>query len=275
MNNLRSGFVASGQAKLYHEAAGSGSAMVMIHAGVADHRQWNAAFDHFQNSHSVLRYDMRGFGQSEPVEGSFRAIDDLNAVLAEVNPEEPKIMMGCSMGGTLAMDYTLTNPDEVSALIMVCSGPSGLSLDVAEPDKFALVEKADAAGDLDRVCELETQIWFDGAGRAPTDVPAESRALLYEMNRIALAHESRHRGERKPDLTPAAYSRLHEIKIPVMILTGALDIPFMAAAADVMCEAIPHAHRVEFADTAHLPSMEHPDLFNQTVAEFLGSHSLM
>lgn len=265
-----SGFAASDKARLYFETAGNGPNMVMIHAGVADNRQWNAAFDHFQASHSVLRYDMRGFGQSEPVEGAYRPIDDLNAVLAEADVEGPKIMMGCSMGGTLAMDYALTYPEEVSALIMICSGPSGLSLDVEAPEKFAEVDDAESEGNWDLACELETQIWFDGS-RKPDEVDPTARALLYDMNRLAYTHGIRELGEREKDISPAGYKRLDEIKCPTLIVTGVLDIPFMSAAAELMCEGIPHAQRVDFENAAHLPNMEHPQKFNACVENFLRS----
>ena len=269
MSDSRSSFASSGPAQIYFETAGSGSNLVLIHAGVADSRQWNAAFDYFQASHRVLRYDMRGYGRSEPVAGSYRALDDLQAVVDAAEMSGPKVLLGCSMGGTLAMDYTLTHPGAVSALIMVCSGPSGLSLDVDEPAKFAEVEQAEAAGDLDRVCELETQIWFDGCGRESNAVEPQSRALLYTMNRLALEQASRNLGTREFDVAPAAYKRLAEIEVPVMILTGGLDIPYMAAAAEFMRNEMPHAHTVTFSDSAHLPNMEHPDRFNECVHRFL------
>ena len=269
MTNTRSGFVSSGGAQIYFEVAGSGPGLVMIHAGVADRRQWHAAFDHFQRTNTVLRYDMRGFGKSEPVEGEYRPIDDLRAVLSETDLQGPNIMMGCSMGGTLAMDYTISHPDDVKALIMVCSGPSGLALDIEAPAAFAEVEKAERANDLERVCELETQIWFDGAGRSPREVDQEARALLFEMNRVALEHAGRELGKRKPDLVSFAADRLSEIDVPVLIVTGKLDIPYMSAAAALMREAIPNAQSAEFPDAAHLPNMEHPERFNDIVQQFV------
>lgn len=264
-------FAWSGDARICFETAGAGDDFVMIHAGVADKRQWNAAFDHFRQTHRVLRYDMRGYGESEPIEGVYRAIDDLCAVLDAAGMRQKKIMMGCSMGGSLAMDFTLTHPHEVEALIMVCSGPSGLSLDVESPKEFELVEEAGRAGDWDRVCELETQIWFDGRGRAAGDVDGQARALLYEMNRRALEYERRDLGPREHDATPAAYKRLAEIDVPVLIVTGALDVPFMAGAAEIMRESIPNTVSVEFDDAAHLPNMEHPARFNAEVERFLES----
>ncbi len=245
----------------------------MLHAGVADHRQWNAAFEHFASSYRVLCYDMRGFGRSAPVPGSFRAIDDLETVLDALSVTRPVILMGCSMGGSLAMDFSIAHPGAVSALIMVCSGPSGLKLDVPEPEQFELVALAEQEGDLDRVCELETQIWFDGESRAPGDVDPQQRALLYEMNRTALEHASRGLGERQPDLQPPACKRLDEIDAPVLVLVGELDLPYMHAAADYMGANIRRVQRENIAGTAHLPSMEQAQEFNQIVGAFLDEHT--
>ena len=262
-------FTTSGSARICYEIAGDGVPIVFVHAGVADRRQWNDAFTYFGETHAVLRYDMRGFGQSKPVAGSYRSMDDLQAVLTASGTEGPKVMVGCSMGGSLAMDYKLAHPDAVKALVMVCSGPSGLSLDVEAPAKFALVEEAEAAGDWDRVCELETQIWFDGRDREPNEVDASARALLFEMNRLALEHGRLELGERQFDLTPAAYKRLAEIAVPVLIVTGGRDVPFMAAAADVMRSSIPNVQSVDFPDAAHLPNMEEPLRFNAEIERFL------
>src|SRR5688572_15605859 len=166
----KSGFVNSGNAQLYYETAGQGVPLVMIHAGVADSRQWNNEFAFFARDYQVIRYDMRGYGKSEPVDGEFNHLDDLVTILITLGIHEPVAIMGCSMGGGLAMDFALTHPTRVRALIMVGSAPSGLELDVPSPAKFAEVEKAFEAGDLNLVCEIETQIWFDGAGRTPEQV---------------------------------------------------------------------------------------------------------
>lgn len=174
-----SGFIKNGNAQLYYETVGGGLPFVMIHAGVADSRQWNNEFVFFADNYHVLRYDMRGYGKSEPVEGEFSHMGDLVSILDALEFHEPLIMMGCSMGGGLAMDFALTHPSRVKALIMVGSGPSGLELDVPAPAKFADAEKAFEAGDLDLVGEIETQIWFDGMDRTPEQVNQTMRKLQY------------------------------------------------------------------------------------------------
>ena len=268
-HQTKSGFVNVGDARLYYETAGQGIPFVMIHAGVADSRQWNNEFSFFANHYQVIRYDMRGYGKSEPVDGEFNHLDDLAAILNALGIQEPALIMGCSMGGGLAMDFALTHPDRVRALILVGSGPSGLELDVPSPAKFADAEKAFEAGDLDLVAEIETQIWFDGSGRTPEQVNQGMRNLLYEMNRLALAHEAKQLGKRIPNSPVPAFDRLADLKIPVLIIAGAHDTPYILAAADYMVERIPSAQKVIIEDAAHLPNMDHPDEFQTHVTNFL------
>jgi pimeloyl-ACP methyl ester carboxylesterase len=66
----QSGLAAIDGARIYNEVAGEGRPLVMIHAGVADRRQWDHEFAHFARRFRVLRYNMRGYGKSEPVEGA-------------------------------------------------------------------------------------------------------------------------------------------------------------------------------------------------------------
>lgn len=268
-HQTESGFVDVGDARLYYETAGQGTPFVMIHAGVADSRQWNNEFAFFANHYQVIRYDMRGYGKSEPVDGEFNHLDDLAAILNALGIQEPALIMGCSMGGGLAMDFALTHPDRVKALIMVGSGPSGLELDVPTPSKFADAEKAFEAGDLDLVCEIETQIWFDGSGRTPEQVHQGMRKLLYEMNRQALAHEAKQLGKRIPNSQIPAFDRLGDLKIPVLIIVGTHDTPYILASADYMVARIPSARKVVIEDAAHLPNMDHPDEFQAIVTNFL------
>ena len=268
----KSGFVNSGNAQLYYETAGQGVAFIMIHAGVADSRQWNNEFAYFAPKYHVVRYDMRGYGKSEPVDGEFNHLDDLAAVLDTLGLHEPVILMGCSMGGGLAMDFALAHPSRVRALIMVGSGPSGLELDVPAPAKFAEAEKAFEAGDLDLVAEIETQIWFDGAGRTPEQVNQAMRKLAYEMDRQVLSHETKQLGKRLPNTQAPAFDRLSDLKIPVLIIVGAHDTPYILAAADYMVERIPSTQKVKIEDAAHLPNMDQPDEFQSIVTNFLEDH---
>jgi len=265
----KSGFVNIGEARVYYETAGQGTPFIMIHAGVADRRQWNNEFENFAQQYQVVRYDMRGYGKSEPVEGEFSHMSDLVSLLDALEIQTPIILMGCSMGGGLAMDFALTHPSKVKVLIMVGSGPSGLKLDVPTPAKFAEVEKAYDAGDLDLTAELETQIWFDGTDRMRGQVNQEMRELAYQMNRKALDYESRQLGKRLPNTETPAFDRLADLTVPVLVIVGTHDTPYILAASDFMIERIPSAQKVVIEDAAHLPNMDHPDEFQADVSTFL------
>lgn len=270
-SDTKTGFANINNTKIYYEIAGKGIPFVMIHAGVADSRQWNNEFTFFAQEHQVLRYDTRGYGRSEPVDGEFSYMDDFVSLLDTLEFHEPLIMMGCSMGGGLAMDFALAQPSRVRALIMVGSAPSGLELDVPTSPKFAEAEQAFEAGDLDRVAELETQIWFDGAVRAPEQVDQTMRRLCYEMNRQALSHEVKQLGKRLPNTEIPAFERLADLTIPVLVIVGAHDTPYILAAADYMIEKIPSARKVTIQDAAHLPNMDQPQEFREIVTAFLKS----
>jgi pimeloyl-ACP methyl ester carboxylesterase len=268
-NRSDAGFVAINNALIYYEIAGEGTPFVMIHAGVADSRQWSNEFPFFANRFRVLRYDMRGYGKSEPVDGEYSHLQDLTALLDHLQIDQPLIAMGCSMGGGLAMNLALTRPSKVRALIMVDAGPPGLELDTPTPAGFAEAEKAFNAGNLDLVAEIETQIWFDGAARTPTQVNQAMRKLVYEMNRIALSHEAKRLGKRVPDTQVAAAERLSELRIPVLVIVGAHDTPYTLAAADYMVEKLPTARKVTIDDAAHLPNLDHPAEFQGILTTFL------
>jgi 2-hydroxy-6-oxonona-2,4-dienedioate hydrolase len=264
----KSGMAGINGARIYYETAGEGMPLVMIHAGVADNRQWNNEFPYFAQWYRVLRYDLRGYGKSEPVDGEFSHLGDLISLLDHLEFREPLIVMGCSMGGGIAMDFALKEPSRVKALIMVGSGPSGLELDVPTHPKFPDAEKAYHAGDLDRLTEIETQIWFDGMNRTPDQVNPTMRKLAYEMNRRALGHEARKLGKRLPDSPSPAADRLAEIAIPVLVIAGEHDTPYILAAADVMETKIRSARKVIIEDAAHLPNMDHPEEFQKIVKTF-------
>jgi pimeloyl-ACP methyl ester carboxylesterase len=279
MRDRESGFAPINDARIYYEtayeAAGDGEPFVMIHAGVADCRQWNNEFDYFAARYRVVRFDMRGYGKSEPVAGDFSHLRDLTALLAYLHIDEPVVLMGCSMGGGIAMDFALTNPSRARALIMVGSGPSGLALDVPplEPDRFSEAQAALEAGDLDRVTEIQTQIWFDGIGRTPSQVNQEMRKLAYAMGRIAVVNEAKKLGKRLPDAEVPAAQRLDELRVPVLTIVGEHDLPYLLAASDYMAQHIPSARKVLMRDAAHLPNMDHPDEFGRIVDRFLSGVS--
>jgi 3-oxoadipate enol-lactonase len=264
----RSGFASANGAQVYYEIAGSGPAVVFVHAGIADSRMWDEQFYTFAGDFRVLRYDLRGFGQTAPVAGEFSHYDDLRALLDALDIRQAALV-GCSKGGTAAMDFALAYPQRATALVMASSTPSGYqSEDEAPPPFWDDLVAAWKAGELDRVAEFEVRLWVDGHTRTPDQVDGAIRDKVRAMNLIALRNEKLGLGQERP-LDPPAMERLAELSIPVMALVGDLDMPDIIAAARLMAGQIAGARQVIMSGAAHLPNMEQPAQFNRIVGEFL------
>ena len=123
---------------IYADLYGKGKrGVVLVHGGRFNKESWAKQAPVLAKAgFRVLAIDLRGYGKSEPAQGEFSHLSDLVSLLDALEIHDPLVVMGCSMGGGLAMDFALTHPSRVKALIMVGSGPSGLELDVPAPAKF-------------------------------------------------------------------------------------------------------------------------------------------
>lgn len=246
----------------------------MIHAGIADCRMWNREFETFAKSHQVMRFDMRGYGRSRPVKGEFNIQNDLSAMLAALEIKAPFILMGCSMGAGLAIDYALTHPQDVLALILVGGAPAGLEIEAEAPDElFAQSEQAFNNKDIDLAAEIDMKIWFDGFGRSADDLDPTIRQQAWEMARLATEHELKGIGRhvRKPFDKPAA-ERLDELQMPVLVVIGENDLPYLRLAADYLVDHLPQAAKALIPNAAHLPNMEQAERFQAAVKTFLAAN---
>ena len=273
MTHIQTGFAEINGARLYYELAGTGAPFVMIHAGIADCRMWDAEFAHFAKSHQVLRFDMRGYGKSLPVHGEFNIQDDLRALLNYLDVKSPVILMGCSMGAGLAIDYALTHQEEVRALILVGGAPAGFEADVAGPEElFAQSEQAFRDGDVERVAEIDMKIWFDGCGRSSENINQQARMRAWEMARQVTEHELKEIGtHRRKTFEARAAERLAELKMPSLVIVGEKDLPYLKLAAEYLSEGMPAATMALMPQAAHLPNMEYPGRFRALVEDFLSS----
>jgi pimeloyl-ACP methyl ester carboxylesterase len=257
-------------ARIYYEVAGEGEPLVLVHAGIADSRMWEGQFAAFAERYRVIRYDMRGFGKTEMVDGPFSHHEDLCALLDALGVERAHLV-GCSMGGGAVLDFALEYPERVGDLVLVGSAIGGFSPDFGPPKEWDELVAADEAGDLERVSELEVRMWVDGPNRSPEDVDAAIRDLVREMNLIALKTEDAGLGEEWEPEPPAA-DRLHNVHAPTLLIVGDEDQPRIFAAADLLERELPNERKVVMHGTAHLPNMERPEEFNRLVLEFLQDH---
>jgi pimeloyl-ACP methyl ester carboxylesterase len=181
------------------------------------------------------------------------------------------VLVGCSQGGRIAIDAALAKPGRVLGLALVAPAVTGAPTPEAYPPPVqALVdayETADAAGDAERLNELEARVWLDGVLGEPLRVRGELRALFLDMNRMAL--DAAGPGPERP--APPAWPRVHELGLPALVVWGPLDFPHLNDRCRLLVATLPQARALVVDGTAHLPSMEKPEVFNIALAEFIGT----
>jgi pimeloyl-ACP methyl ester carboxylesterase len=254
-------------APFYYEAMGEGEPLVLVHAGIADGRMWDAQFEAFAGRYRVVRYDMRCYGRTAAAGGSYSHHEDLRGLLDYLGMERPRLV-GCSMGARTVIDFALEFPERARALVLVGPTVGGFEPDVDPPEEWDELVAADEAGDFERVSDIEVRMWVDGPYRGIDRVDPAVRDLVREMNLIALKNEAAGSGDEQP-LQPPAANRLAEIRVPSLVIVGDRDRPETIATADLLEERLPIAQKVVMPGTAHLPNMERPEEFNRIVLEFL------
>lgn len=272
------GYIELGGARLAYDVAGDGPAVVMIHAGIADRHMYDAQIAAFATRYRVVRYDLRGFGDSAPApEAPFAHREDLYALLAHLGIDRAALI-GTSMGGTVAIDAALERPDLVRALVPVCSSASGYNPDgpqgpgwdevLAEGGEVErLFQQGDVSQAIPRAIDLNMRLWIDGLHRTPDQVDPRFRERARAMTARTFAHPPI--GQHERPLDPPAIGRLRAIHAPTLVLVSALDLKSILDSADLLVSEIPGARKAVIEHAAHLPSMERPDEFNRIVLEFL------
>ncbi len=249
--------------ELWHEIAGEGPPVLLVHAGVCDSGMWDPQWASFPRAHRTVRCDLRGFGRTAIPPEPYSHAADL-AELIDGLELAPVAVVGASFGGLVALDLTLSRPELVSRLVV--ADPPLLEHDwSAAFREFAAAEdEALEEGRVDDAVEVNLKMWVG-------DVAPELRARVGEMQRRAFQLQLPAPEEADDELlTPDLAARLVDVAAPALVITGENDIVDMQAIADRLAGEIPDARRARIAGAAHLPSLERPDEFDALVLGFLG-----
>lgn len=249
--------------------AGDGFPVIFLHAGVCDHRMWLGQIEAVADAgFHAIAYDRRGYGETTSVDEGFSHLEDLEAVLDALDIHAA-ILVGCSMGGGLAIDFALTHPGRTVGLVLVGTSITGASSFVAEAEQGIVMAEEDAEerGDLDMLNKVQAHAWLDGPRSANGRVWGAARELFFEMNGKILRHPPLNREEARPP----AIDRLDAITAPSLLICGDLDFNYILQRHEDASEALGNAFAVVLEGTAHLPNLERPDLFNPLLLEFLGA----
>jgi 3-oxoadipate enol-lactonase len=233
---------------------GEGPPLVLLHAGVADHRMWDSLVPLLSQGHRVVRYDLRGFGEAPAPAGGFSASDDLAELLDALRIDRAALV-GCSNGGRVALQFAIERPERVTELTLI-------SAPLPEHDWSAEViaawEAEEATEGVDAVVEANLRSWLAGPRRRLDDLDPGLRALAADMARKAEEGYVAAQGEeRNPD--PPLGTRLGAVTAPTLVVDAALDFEDFSVIADRIAAGIPGARRATIDDAGHVAPLERPD----------------
>ncbi len=256
--------------RLALEDEGEGSPIVLVHSAIVNRRSWDELTPLLVwAGYRVIRYDMRGFGEStaEAVEFSPRA--DLLAVMAARGVGRAAVV-GNSWGAMNALEAVIESPDRFVALCWLGGGVGGFEggRTTAEQVLFDAEGKAEEDCKPDLAAEIDVQIWVDGVGQSTSRVP-NVREAVKRMDRELLEPGREYGTPIQPERR--ANDRLGDVRVPVLAIIGELDTSGTRAAARRLAEGAPNVRLESWPDVAHLIAMEQPARTAALVVEFLAA----
>jgi pimeloyl-ACP methyl ester carboxylesterase len=258
---------------------GSGPVMLLIHGMAGTLATWRSVIDPLSESATVLAVDLPGHGSSSPAGGDY-SLGSLAAFLRDVLTalgHEHVTLVGHSLGGGVAMQFSYQFPEMIERLVLVSSG--GLGLEVSPALRAASLPGANlflslTAPPARRASEL--------ANRALRAAHISPSANIDELVRSysSLADAARReaflatvRSVIGPGgQTVRAGDRLHlASETPILLVWGADDPIIPVEHARAAHGLLPHATLAIFEGVRHFPHLEAPDRFITALQEFCGS----
>lgn len=268
LKNLR----ASGKAevnggRLYYEVYGHGEThghgtpLVFLHAGLADSRMWDRQVNYFSDKYTVVRYDARGYGQSDAPTAPYVPAEDLYALLQFLKIDRACII-GLSIGGIYAFDMAAAHPQAVSALIVVAASPGWIQYS----DDMGKRVTAITMGAKDKGPNSVVEGWLND----PMLVVARTQPHIENEMRMFLS-------QNVPGILGLPFMRapriprpnLSDFKMPTLVSVGDHDDPEIVERAHLITREIPGAKEVVIKGADHMVNIEKPREFNRALDSFL------
>jgi pimeloyl-ACP methyl ester carboxylesterase len=240
--------------------------VVLVHAGVCDRRMWTGLAAELASAGiASSAYDLRGFGGSAIAADGIDHGHDLARVIDRTAVPQP-VLIGASMGGATVLDHVVAG-GRASGLVLIASTPTGYPRSQQTLDGWAREEELYEAGDLDAVIDVAVAMWAAGPHRDITDIDADIAGYVRAVARRELELHAAAPDVDQVDAPPVTAAGLSNVDVPTLLIHGDLDMPEVADATAWLAEHLPRATVTTVPGTAHLPSVERPDLVHPAVLQ--------
>ncbi|MBN1667273.1 MAG: alpha/beta fold hydrolase [Anaerolineales bacterium] len=238
--------------------------VVLLHGLGASGDSWILQFPALTAAgYRCLAPDGRGFGRSTYPGGAVSPAvmaGDLNLLLEHLRIEQAAVV-GISMGGATALQFALDHPVRVERLVLVNTF-AHLQADKLSQWFYFLLRQL-----LVHTLGLEAQAKAV-AGRV---FPHPDQGILREqlIAQIRQATPRAYRSAMRQLPRFDVQTRLAEIHLPTLVLTGAADSTVLPARQAALVQDIPGAQQVIIPAAGHAVSVDQPEAFNQALLAFL------
>jgi pimeloyl-ACP methyl ester carboxylesterase len=243
---------------------GSGRDLVVLHSLLTDRQAFDPVLPALSAKFRVTLFNLPGFHGSQPV---IPALLDAYVARIEDGFEEfgirdDAVLMGNGFGGTLALAFALAHPSRVGKLVL-----SDAAAGFPEQGKQAfrvMADKVERDG-LGAIADIAANRVFHPEYLANNPGAIEERrAVLLGIDPAAFAAACSILTE--ADLVP----RLLTVKVPTLVVCGALDQATPPALNRQIAEKVPGARYVELPGCGHCPPLEQPQAFLAAIKDFVG-----
>lgn len=252
--------------RIYYEQSGEGEAVVLLHGNFTDCRIWDAAAARLTECCRVIRYDQRGYGQSDTPSGPFAPVQDLLELMDRLGISRAAFV-GSSSGGALALDFALLHPERTSALVLAAPSVSGSGLPIRMLLKgMQNYRRARKLGTAAAIEHFVNDPYWSYFFPPPDKTDARDHVLA---NVRKSGNFCRFPPQYAQAPRPAAWKRLRELTVPTLIVIGNQDHPFNVSTARKLHGKLPVSELAVMEGCSHLPYVEVPDEFVQLALRYL------
>lgn len=260
--------ITAGNVRLNYESAGAGSPLVLTHGLGGDLAYWDATIAALAGHHRVVRWDVRGSGQSDTPPGPYSPAlfaDDLCHLLDALGIERAHLV-GISMGGVISQSFALRHPTRVLSLVLVSTSSEVGAQATANWQKLA--DRIERNGFDPRTADASRSV-------APAFAKAHPEVLEQLKQQTLRNQPSAYAASARAMSDYHFTAQLTAVAAPALILQGLDDQLTPPGGAVKLHRALPRAHLMMLPGAGHNIPVEQPGIFHAAVGAFLGAVDLL